>query len=118
MLPHVDVHGWSHDYWGFRREIQGGEKIFGYAVGEFSEDVGGAGATRRGSMRWATAVCSMALSTLAGAEPAVAKMSVITFWPVRAAKVSGVMNSCAARVITTWTSSFSVCSRRTSSAAL
>src|SRR5271166_2075065 len=29
MLPHVDVHGGGYDYWGVRREIQGGEKIFG-----------------------------------------------------------------------------------------
>src|SRR3984957_16658773 len=77
-----------------------------------------AGATSSRSVRWATAMCSMALSTLAGAASSAANISVMTFLPVSAAKVSGVMNSCAERVITTCTSSFSCCRRRTSSAAL
>src|SRR5271154_6301105 len=77
-----------------------------------------AGATRRRSIRCATAMCSMALSTLAASAPLAPNISVITFFPVSAAKVSGVMNSCAERVITTCTSSFSCCRRRTSSAAL
>src|SRR5690348_2723521 len=77
-----------------------------------------AGATRSRSMRWATAMCSMALSTLAGEESSAPNISVITFFPVSAAKVRGVMNSRAERVITTWMSSFSCWRRRTSSAAL
>src|SRR5882762_2080162 len=76
-----------------------------------------AGATRSKSVRWATAICSMALSRLAS-PPDSAKRSVITFCPVRAAKVSGVMNSRAPRVITTSTVNPSCCRRRTSSAAL
>src|SRR6201987_900128 len=77
-----------------------------------------AGATNKRSMRCATAICSIALSTFAGAASAALNMSVMTFWPVSAANVSGVINSCAARVITTCTASFSCCKRRTSSAAL
>ena len=38
---------------------------------------------------------------LAGVALSALKISVMTFLPVSAAKVSGVMNSCAARVITT-----------------
>ncbi len=75
-----------------------------------------AGAMTSASMRCATAMCSIALSTLAGASAA--NNCVMTFCPVRAANVSGATNSCALRVITTWISICSCCSRRTSSAAL
>src|SRR5713226_1364821 len=77
-----------------------------------------AGATTRTSAACATPMCSMALSTLAGAPASASNISVMTFWPVSAAKVSGVTNSRALRVITTWTSSLSCWRRRTSSAAL
>ena len=43
MLPHVDVHRGSDDYGSFRGEIERGEKIFGDAVREFSENVGSGG---------------------------------------------------------------------------
>ncbi len=41
MLPHVYVHRGGDDDRSFRGEIESGEKIFGDAVREFSEDVGG-----------------------------------------------------------------------------
>src|SRR3990170_7992893 len=75
-----------------------------------------AGAITSASNPWDTPMCSTTLSTFAGASPP--NMVVITSRPVKAAKVSGAMNSCACRVITTWTSSRSCCNRRTSSAAL
>src|SRR5215472_1355274 len=77
-----------------------------------------AGATRRRSERCATAMCSMALSRLASPPEESLNRSVMTFCPLKAAKVSGVTNSRAARVITTWTLWPSCCRRRTSSAAL
>src|SRR5207237_5416301 len=77
-----------------------------------------AGATRRRSVRCATAMCSMALSRLASPPEESLKRSVMTFCPLKAANVSGVTNSRALRVITTCTLSPSCCSRRTSSAAL
>ena len=43
VLPHIYVHRGGYDYGSFRREVQGRKKIFGYAVREFSEDVGGGG---------------------------------------------------------------------------
>ena len=42
----------------------------------------------------------------------------MTLWPVRAAKVSGWMNFCAAAVMTTCTSTAWRCNARTNSAAL
>jgi len=89
MLPHVDIHGWGDDYWRLGGEIERGEKIFGDAVREFSRMSAVAGAISSRSMRWATAMCSMALSTLAGAEPAVAKMSVITFVRLAQQRLAG-----------------------------
>src|SRR5690242_9543618 len=77
-----------------------------------------AGATRRRSVRCATAMCSMALSRLASPPEESLKRSVMTFWALRAAKVSGVTNSRAAVVITTCTLCPSCWRRRTSSAAL
>jgi hypothetical protein len=62
-------------------------------------------------------MCSIALSTLAAADSS-PNILVMTFCPVSAAKVSGVMNSCALSVITTCTSMPSCWSLRTSSAAL
>src|SRR5215472_14936263 len=63
-------------------------------------------------------MCSMALSRLAPSPEESPKRSVITFCPLSAAKVRGVTNSLAARVITTQTLWPSCCKRRTSSAAL
>src|SRR5215471_3655799 len=77
-----------------------------------------AGATSSKSVRCATAICSMADSKFASPPSEFAKRSVMTFWPLSAAKVSGVMNSRAARVITTCTVCPSSCRRRTSSADL
>ena len=76
-----------------------------------------AGATTSKSMDWATAICSMALSTLASWSAA-PNMRVMTFCPVRAAKVSGRTNSWACAVMMTCTASPFCCSSRTSSAAL
>ena len=41
MFPHIYVHGGGDDHRSFGGEIESREKIFGYPVGEFSEDVGG-----------------------------------------------------------------------------
>src|SRR5262249_45420762 len=76
-----------------------------------------AGATTSASIDCATAMCSTADSMLGSWAPS-PNRSVMTFSPLRAAKVSGRTNSCAARVITTWTRTLRSCSRRTSSAAL
>ena len=41
VLPHIHVHGWSHNYGSLGGEIQRGKEIFRNAVREFSEDIGG-----------------------------------------------------------------------------
>src|SRR5579885_2624041 len=76
-----------------------------------------AGATTSASQRCASAMCSMALSSVASAveEP---NMPVMTFCPVSAANVSGRTNSWACAVITTSTVCARSCSARASSAAL
>src|SRR5437870_7515343 len=41
MLPHIHVHSGSNDHWRFGRQIKRGQKIVGYAIGEFRDDVCG-----------------------------------------------------------------------------
>jgi len=41
MLPHVHVHGGSHQHRSRGGKIHGGEKIVGNAVGEFGQNIGG-----------------------------------------------------------------------------
>ena len=43
VLPHVHVHRRRNNHRSFRGEVKRGEKIFGDAVREFSEDVGSGG---------------------------------------------------------------------------
>src|SRR3954471_13438495 len=76
-----------------------------------------AGTTTRASMACATEMCSTAESIFGCSFPA-ENISVITFSPESAAKVSGRMNSWAERVMMTCTRIPRSCSRRTISAAL
>ena len=118
VLPHVDVHGGRDDDGSLRGEIERGEKIVGDAVREFPEDVGGGGRDEKKIDALRDGDVFDGAFDVGEARSSAPNISVITFCPVSAAKVRGVMNSCAARVITTCTSSFSCCRRRTSSAAL
>ncbi len=77
-----------------------------------------AGATTRASLSWATWMCSTALERVSSPPVCAAKRLVTTLRPVRAAKVSGRTNSCAARVITTCTAKPRCSSNRANSAAL
>ena len=77
-----------------------------------------AGATTRASVDCASPMCSMEESRSPSSLPGEGHNPVITLWPVREAKVNGVMNFWAASVITTCTSSAWRCKARTNSAAL
>ena len=85
---------------------------------EFSQDIGSRGSDEQEVDPLRDGDVFDGAFDIRGRGAGAPKRSVMTFFPVSAAKVSGVMNSCAARVITTCTSSFSCCRRRTSSAAL
>ena len=103
MLPHVYVHGRSHNHRRLGREVERREKIVGDALGELRDDVSAvAGATSKASIDCATAMCSTAESRFGCSSPR-RKCPVMTFSPDSAAKVSGRTNSCAASVMMTCT---------------
>jgi hypothetical protein len=65
MLPHIHVHGRSHQNRRLRGQVHGGQEVVGDAVGEFGQDVGRGGSNdervgplRLGDMLDAVLVCS------------------------------------------------------------
>ena len=93
MIPHVHVHRGSYDYRRSGGQIQSAQKIVRDAAREFRDDVRGGGNYQQqiGALRHGN-VFDRAFEISFVSEELPNK-SVITFCPVNAAKVSGVMNS-------------------------
>ena len=88
MFPHRGVHGRSQDHTSCKGEIQRGEEIVREAVGKLSEKIGCCRGDDQNLM-------------LASDRDMLNGRLVITLRPVSAANVSGWINFCAARVMTT-----------------
>jgi len=109
VVPHIRVHRRRKRSPARRGEVHRCEEVVRYCVGEFRQDVGGgAGATERVS-----GLCSIDVLNSGGSVRGIGAFGGPKvrddLVPVRAAKVSGAMNCCAAAVITTWTSSACFC---------